>query len=103
MRQAYAKFSNIPLSINATCNPFKTPKGQLPVLHSDVNVLDSIQDMIRFFRKKNYTPDFSLSPRQCAEVVSYDYMLKESFYPALQFVWYIRIYIKLYCFKSISK
>ncbi|KAK0079671.1 hypothetical protein PV325_000960 [Microctonus aethiopoides] len=86
---AYAKFSGVALAVNTTCNPFKTPNGQLPVLRNNINKLDSIQDMVKFLRTKNFTPDSSLSRKQCAEIVSYDYMLKENLYPALQFVWWL--------------
>ncbi|XP_046749580.1 metaxin-1 [Diprion similis] len=87
----YAKFSGAPVKINPTNNPFRTPNGVLPVLHCGSETLDSVKDITAFFRKKNYTADFSLTPKQCAEVVAYDTMLKEKIYPALQYVWWVDI------------
>ncbi|XP_015601462.1 metaxin-1 isoform X2 [Cephus cinctus] len=86
---AYAKFSGVPLDVHATNNPFRTPNGQLPVLRSGLNTLDSINDIIALFKQKNYNADISLTPRQCAEIVAYDTMIREKIYPALQYIWWI--------------
>ncbi|KAF7996218.1 hypothetical protein HCN44_001850 [Aphidius gifuensis] len=86
---AYAKFSDVPLTIREINNPFRTPRGLLPVLRYDNKSLDSPDDIIQFFRKMNYTCDDSLTPKQCADIVSYDHMLKESLYPAMQYIWWI--------------
>ncbi|XP_011314561.1 metaxin-1 [Fopius arisanus] len=86
---AYAKFTGVPLSVNPTSNPFRTPRGHLPVLKCGASSFDSIQDIIQLFRKRNYNADFHLSPKQCSEVLSYEYMLKESLYPAFQFIWWV--------------
>ncbi|XP_034942670.1 metaxin-1 isoform X2 [Chelonus insularis] len=86
---AYARFCNVPLRINPTCNPFRTPNGSLPVLHTGTNILNSVEGILNFFQEENYSPDRHLSPRQSAEIISYNYMLKESFYPALQFIWWL--------------
>lgn len=88
---AYAKFSGVPLKINPTSNPFRTPNGTLPVLRCGGETLDSVKDITAFFRTRNYSADFGLTPKQCAEVVAYDTMLKEKIYPALQYVWWIDI------------
>lgn len=85
--QAYAKFCGVPLKVNPTCDPFRTPNGRLPVLRHGVKRLDSIQDIIDLFRQKNYSLEYNLSPKQCAEVMAYDHMLKDKLYPALQFIW----------------
>lgn len=57
------------------------------MLRHDGNILDAPQKIITFFRKLNYTCDSSLSPKECADIVSYDHMLKESLYPAMQYIW----------------
>jgi len=86
---AYAKFCGIPLKINPTCDPFRTPNGRLPVLRHGGQRHDSIQDMIELFRQKNYSLEYNLSPKQCAEVMAYEHMLQDKLYPALQFIWWI--------------
>ncbi|XP_008545155.3 metaxin-1 isoform X2 [Microplitis demolitor] len=86
---AYAKFSNAPIRINSTCNPFRTPNGHLPVLRSGSNAIDSVHNIIQFLKDRNYSPDNLLSAKERADIVSYEYMLRENFYPALQYVWWL--------------
>ncbi|XP_074113347.1 metaxin-1 isoform X2 [Cotesia typhae] len=86
---AYAKFSNAPIKVNRTCNPFRTPHGHFPVLRNGSNAIDSVPQIINFLKEKNYSPDTSLSSKERADIVSYEYLLKEKLYPALQYVWWL--------------
>ncbi|XP_051168258.1 metaxin-1 isoform X2 [Leptopilina boulardi] len=86
---AYAKFCKIPLKINATNNPYRSPNGQLPVLRHQYGIDYTIRNILQFFRKNNYCLDFGLSPKQCADVNAYETMLKEELFPALQFIWWV--------------
>lgn len=85
----YAKFNDIPLKINTSGNPFRTPNGRLPVLKSSNGTFDTVKDIIKYFRSKNYNTEYELSQKECAKVLAYDAMLKEKLYPALQFIWWI--------------
>ncbi|XP_033224583.1 metaxin-1 isoform X2 [Belonocnema kinseyi] len=86
---AYAKFCKIPLRINPTNNPFRSPNGQLPVLRHQNGTEHTISDIFQFFRKNNHCLDFALDPKQCAEINAYESMLKEKIFPALQFIWWV--------------
>lgn len=86
---AYAKFCKIPLKVNATNNPFRSPNGQLPVLRHQYGTDYTIKNILQFFRVNNYCLDFGLSPKECADVNAYDTMLKEELFPALQFIWWV--------------
>ncbi|XP_072760799.1 metaxin-1 isoform X1 [Anoplolepis gracilipes] len=86
---AYAKFSGVPLKINLANNPFKTPNGRLPLLRAGLNTLDTVKDILPFFRAEHYNSDYILTEKQCADVMAYDALLKEKLYPALQFIWWI--------------
>ncbi|XP_066994057.1 metaxin-1 isoform X2 [Anabrus simplex] len=86
---AYAKFSGVPLQIRPTNNPFRTPNGTLPVFRHGKVVLSEFNEISSYLRKKNFSADFGLTPKQCAEVVAYSQLLKEKLYPGLQYVWWI--------------
>ncbi|RLU20930.1 hypothetical protein DMN91_007544, partial [Ooceraea biroi] len=86
---AYAKFSEVPLKINLTSNPFRTPNGRLPLLKAGLKTLDTVKDILPFFRGKHYNIDYVLTDKQCADVMAYDALLKEKLYPAIQFIWWI--------------
>lgn len=47
-----------------------------------------VKDILPFFRAKHYNSDYTLTDKQCADVLAYDALLKEKLYPALQFIWY---------------
>lgn len=76
------------MKINLSSNPFKTPNGRLPLLRTGINTLDTVKDILPFFRAKHYNSDYTLTDKQCADVMAYDALLKEKLYPALQFIWY---------------
>ncbi|XP_020285902.1 metaxin-1 isoform X2 [Pseudomyrmex gracilis] len=85
---AYAKFSGIPLKVNLTSNPFRTPNGRLPLLRAGLKSLDTVKDIFPFFRTK-HSSDYMLTNKQCADVMAFDALLKEKLYPAFQFIWWI--------------
>ncbi|XP_069673119.1 metaxin-1 isoform X2 [Periplaneta americana] len=86
---AYAKFSGVPLQTCVTNNPFWTPNGRLPVFKHGKQVLSSFPEIAAYLRKKNFSADFGLTPKQCAEVVAYTQLLKAQLYLALQYVWWV--------------
>lgn len=75
------------MKVNTSGNPFKTPNGRLPVLRSHSRTLDSVKDIIEYFREKGYNTEYILTRKECAKVVAYETLLKEKLYPALQFIW----------------
>ncbi|XP_076675498.1 metaxin-1 [Andrena cerasifolii] len=85
----YAKFNDIPLKVNTSGNPFRTPNGRLPVLRSHSRTLDAVKDIIEYFRENGYNTEYNLTRKECAKVVAYETLLKEKLYPALQFIWWI--------------
>lgn len=58
------------------------------MLRAGLNTLDTVKDILPFFRAKHYNSDYTLTDKQCADVLAYDALLKEKLYPALQFIWY---------------
>ncbi|XP_032686554.1 metaxin-1 isoform X3 [Odontomachus brunneus] len=85
---AYAKFNGVPLKVNLTSNPFKTPNGRLPLLRAGINTLDTVKDILPFFKAK-HNSDCILTDNQYADVMAYDALLKEKLNPALQYIWWI--------------
>ncbi|XP_025986876.1 metaxin-1 isoform X1 [Solenopsis invicta] len=85
---AYAKFSGVPLKVNLTSNPFRTPNGRLPLLRAGLRTLDTVKDILPYFRAKHIS-DCTLSDKHLADVIAYDSLLKEKLYPAFQFIWWI--------------
>lgn len=58
------------------------------MLKAGLYTMDTVKDILPFFRAKNYNSDYTLSDKQCADVMAYDALLKEKLYPAFQFIWY---------------
>ncbi|KAK2579233.1 hypothetical protein KPH14_008202 [Odynerus spinipes] len=85
---AYARFNGIPLKVNATNNPFKTPNGQLPVLRTKFTSLDKVNDIIQYLNKLNYNTSKSDSTEH-GEIIAYSILLKDKLYPAMQFIWWL--------------
>lgn len=86
---AYAKFSGVPLQTTVTNNPFWTSNGSLPVFKHGTQVLSNFCEITAYLRKKNFSADFGLTPKQCAEIVAYTQLLKDQLYLGLQYVWWI--------------
>ncbi|XP_076068140.1 metaxin-1 isoform X2 [Oratosquilla oratoria] len=87
--QAYVKFAGAPVSVVKKTNPFRTPKGQLPVFCCTDGPLTNFSEVTSFLRKQNYSCDYELSPKQCSEVVAYEHLLKEKLYPAIMYLWWV--------------
>ncbi|XP_076183687.1 metaxin-1 isoform X2 [Ptiloglossa arizonensis] len=85
----YAKFNDVPLKINTSGNPFNSPNGRLPVLRNSSGTLDTITEIIQYFREQNYNTEYVLNRKECAKVLAYDTMLREKLFPAIQFIWWI--------------
>jgi len=58
------------------------------LLKTGLSTLDTVKDILPFFRGRNYNSDYILTEKQCADVMAYDALLKERLYPAIQFIWY---------------
>jgi len=58
------------------------------LLKAGLCTLDTVKDILPFFRAKHYNSDYTLNDKQCADVMAYDALLKEKLYPAFQFIWY---------------
>ena len=113
--KSYAKFSGAPLKLNPTNNPMRTPTGVLPVLRHNKTTLTKFDEISAHLRKhviylhhihqllneinlfcftnvhlfQNFSADYELSPKQCAEVVAYTQLVKDKLVPALEFVWWV--------------
>lgn len=85
---AYARFSDTPLEVVPTNNPFWTPNGELPVLRTQKEAVPS-RRILDFLRSRHQSSDFGLSPKECAKVMTYETLLQEQLYPAMQFVWWV--------------
>ncbi|XP_047120827.1 metaxin-1 isoform X1 [Schistocerca piceifrons] len=94
---AYATFCGVPLQYNATNNPFRTPKGKLPVFRHGSHVICGFDEICSYLRKKNFIADYLLIPKQQAEIVAFSELLKQKLYPSLQFAWWVdeKNYIEL--------
>ncbi|KAI4497147.1 hypothetical protein M0802_007631 [Mischocyttarus mexicanus] len=86
---AYARFSGIPLQIQATNNPFKTSNGRLPVLKTKHSSLDKINEIMLYLKKINVNLVTENGSKEYAEFIAYDTMLKDKLYPAMQFIWWL--------------
>ncbi|KAG8235511.1 hypothetical protein J437_LFUL015745 [Ladona fulva] len=84
-----AKISHAELKINPTNNPFKTPRGMLPVFKCGKTVLDDFQDIASYLRRNNYNSDYGLSTTECADIIAYTHMLQEKLLPVIQYTWWI--------------
>ncbi|XP_071449591.1 metaxin-1 [Hetaerina americana] len=84
-----SRISRVNLQVNVTNNPFKTPRGALPVFRCGKVVLDDVQDIATYFRRNNYNSDFGLSSTECADIVAYTHMLQEKLLPIIQYTWWV--------------
>ena len=76
---AYAKFSGAPVNIKETDSPFWSSSGRLPVFYSsngeDSNeqtkhsTITDLKEFIAHLRKKKFSADYNLSPKQQSEVI----------------------------------
>ena len=79
---AYAKFSGAPVNIKETDSPFWSSSGRLPVFrssnsedsneHTKHSTITDLKEFIAHLRKKKFSADYNLSPKQQSEVI---YML----------------------------
>ena len=77
---SYAKFSGAPVNIKETNSPFWSRSGRLPVFHSnnseDTNeypnqsIITDLKEFIAHLRKKKFSADYNLSPKQQSEVMN---------------------------------
>jgi len=84
----YVKFSGAPVTIKRTSNPMSSPAKKLPAFVCSKGVFTDFPSMTAYLRKQNYGCDHELSAKQCADVIAYQYLLKERLYPALLYLWW---------------
>ena len=75
---AYAKFSGAPVNIKETNSPFWSSSGRLPVFrsnssedssaHTTHSTITDLKEFIAHLRKKKFSADYNLSPKQQSEV-----------------------------------
>lgn len=116
MLQAFARFTNAPINIVHSNNPFKSITGYLPVvsynkqpLLNRENLIDCLDKQVNYYflfmyipkivlifffffiyNFKNLTPDFGLTDLQLAEEHAAISMIDAHLEPALLFVWYFK-------------
>ncbi|XP_071437248.1 metaxin-3 isoform X3 [Pithys albifrons albifrons] len=86
---AYAKFSGAPLTVNTINSSWKAPKGDIPVLVSEDNVISQPAKILNFLRKQKYNADYELSAKQGADTLAYIALLEEKLLPALLHTFWI--------------
>ncbi|XP_023248487.1 metaxin-1 isoform X2 [Copidosoma floridanum] len=85
----YAKFSNVPVIVRETSNPFRSANGQLPVLRCKAGSFCTVDKIFDVFHQHKYNPDNGTTKLQTAETAAYQTMLEECLYPALQYEWWV--------------
>lgn len=85
----YAKFSNVPVIVRATSNPFKSSNGQLPVLRFKNSSFCTVDRIFEVFHQHKYTPDNGITKIQNAETTAYYTMLEDCIHPAIQHLWWV--------------
>ena len=73
---SYAKFSGAPVNIKASNSPFWSSTGHLPVFRTNDDThetsknirITDFKEFISYLRKKKFSADYNLSPKQQSEV-----------------------------------
>ena len=80
------------IRINATNNPFSSPKGQLPVFRSNNNTLCDADQILEFLNEKKCDLDSKLFSKESAEILAFKSYLDESIRPAINYLWFYNFY-----------
>ncbi|XP_014787456.1 metaxin-1 [Octopus bimaculoides] len=93
----YCKFSEVPVCIQKTGNPFRSPSGELPLLRHGTEIQSSTENIINYLREKHWGCDNRLSNTQCADTIAFCSLLEEKLLPAVLHLWWIdaKTYIDL--------
>jgi len=86
---AFAKFSGAPINQKCTNNPFWTPKGDLPVLRHNGEVLTDFVSVTKHLRSCNYSADYNLSSKQVAEANAFIQLMDEKLKPAMKYLMWV--------------
>jgi len=86
---AAVRFAGVPAKVVECNNPWKSPNGSIPFFKKkDEKYLYTSGDIASYLRSKNYSSDYGLTTKQCAEVFAYVQYINEALHPALQyFLW----------------
>ncbi|CAG7828952.1 unnamed protein product, partial [Allacma fusca] len=66
-------------------NPWKSPNGSLPFFKHGKKFFFSATDLGNHLRAQNYSCDYGLNSRECADVIAYQEYIIEAMTPALQY------------------
>ncbi|XP_053557334.1 metaxin-3 isoform X2 [Bombina bombina] len=80
---AYARFAGAPLKVNPVDYTWASPKGIVPILISEENVITHPAKILTFFRKQKYNADYVLSAKEGSDTLAYIALLEEKLLPAL--------------------
>jgi len=94
---SYAKFSGAPVSIKASNSPFWSSTGHLPVFRTNDDTheaskhirITDFKEFISYLRKKKFSADYNLSPKQQSEVAAFSQLMEEKLKPALLYAFWI--------------
>lgn len=86
---AFARFTNAPINIYHSNNPYKSITGHLPVVSYNKRLLTDRGSLIDCLDKQNLTPDFGLTDRQLSEEHAAISMIDAQLEPALLFAWWM--------------
>ncbi|XP_050430554.1 metaxin-1 [Adelges cooleyi] len=86
---AFARFTNAPITINYSNNPFKSVNGYLPMVSFKKRIISNRDQLIECLEKQNLSPDFGLSNQQLAEEYATISMLDAQLEPALLYAWWL--------------
>ncbi|GAB1609050.1 metaxin-1-like [Argonauta hians] len=93
----YCKFSDVPVSLQKTGNPYRSPSGEFPLLRHGTEIQSSTENIISYLREKHWGCDYKLSNSQGADTIAFCSLLEEKLLPAVLHLWWIdaKTYIDL--------
>ncbi|KAI0235428.1 Metaxin-1 [Lamellibrachia satsuma] len=86
---AYCRFTTVPVKFVKTNNPWRSPTGELPILDSDGTTVTGVSHIFSFLRKQRWGTDYSLTARQCADILAFSALIEEKLMPALEYMWWV--------------
>ncbi|XP_074650676.1 metaxin-1-like [Tubulanus polymorphus] len=85
---ACCKFGEVPVKINQTNNPWRSPSGNLPVLRHNEKVISGVTEVCNYLREQNLITDYELTVKQSSETLAFQALLEEKLLPALLRIWW---------------
>ncbi|CAL1531483.1 unnamed protein product [Lymnaea stagnalis] len=86
---AYCKFSQVPVDVIKSGNPWRSPSGNFPVLRHGNSAYSRVTDIFTFLRKEHWGNDSHLTTKESADVIAFCAMLEEKLLPALLHLWWM--------------